>query len=131
MKDMSDNRRRHLRGAARKVDESHRFSNFREEYARANDADAAQKRAATDRKKKNASKRLEKLQEFEPVLNLDGKTFEGARVEHMKTQLKWHRTICGDNEVPHYFHRFNKGKLWDAVGKAVKRYWENKGHKGK
>lgn len=132
MKDMSDDRRRHLRGAARKVDESHAFGNFREQYAEANDADAAQKQAAADRKKEKADQQLKKLQEFEPVLNLDGKTVEDDRVERMKAQLRWHRAIGGDSEIPMGFNRFKKVKLWDTMSQAVKRHQEkNIGHKGK
>jgi len=132
MKDMSDDSRRHLRGAARKVDESHAFSNFREEYANANIADMAQKRAAADQKKKNADKRLRKLQKFEPVLNLEGKTIKDDRVERMKDQLRWHRAIGGDSEIPSGFNSFKKEKLWDTMKQAVKRHHEkNTGHKGK
>lgn len=124
MKDMSSNRRRHLRGAARKVDESHAFSNFCEEYANANDADMAQKQAAADRKKENADKRLQKLQEFEPVLDFEGKTVKDDRVERMKTQLRWHRVIGGDSEIPSGFNSFKKEKLWDTMTQAVKRHNE-------
>jgi hypothetical protein len=45
MKGMSNNHRCCLQGAACKVDESHAFSNFCEEYANANDANMAQKQA--------------------------------------------------------------------------------------
>jgi len=100
MKGMSDDRRCHLQGAARKIDQSHIFSNFREDYANTNDADMAQKRAAADQKKRNVDERLRKLQEFKPVLDLKGKTIGDAHVEHMKTQLRWHRDIGGDDEIP-------------------------------
>ena len=90
MKDMSDNRRRHLRGAARRGDRSHAFNNFREEYANANDAEMVRKQAAADQKKKNANEQLKKLQEFEPILDFEGMTIKDARVETMKTQLRWH-----------------------------------------
>jgi hypothetical protein len=129
MKEMSEDRRRYLRGAAREVDESHAFSNFRNEFAEANNADMARKQVDADRKKKNADQRLKKLQEFEPILNLEGKTFEDARVEHMKSQLRWHRVIDGDNEIPTGFNSFNKQKLWETVNEAVRRYQEK--HKGK
>jgi hypothetical protein len=132
MKNMSDNRWRHLWGAAREVDESHAFSNFREEYANANDANMAQKQAAADQKKKNTDERLRKLQEFEPVLNLEGKTIEEDRVERMKTQLRWHQAISGDSEVPTSFNSFKKEKLWETMNQAVKRHQEKTmGHKGK
>ncbi|KAF9645629.1 hypothetical protein BDM02DRAFT_3262776 [Thelephora ganbajun] len=130
MKNMSDDRRCHLRGAARKVDQSHAFSNFREEYANANDANMARKQAATDQKKKNTDERLKKLREFRPILNLKGKTIESARVEHMKTQLRWHRVIGGDSEIPLGFNHFKKEKLWDTVNQAVKRHQKKIGHKG-
>jgi len=129
---MSNDRRRHLRGAARKVDQSHTFSNFREEYANANDADMARKQVAADQKKKNADERLKKLQKFEPVLDFEGKVIRNARVEHMKTQLRWHRDIAGDNEIPAGFNNFKKEKLWDTVNQAVKRHrGKNTGCKGK
>jgi hypothetical protein len=132
MEEMSDDRRRHLRGAARKVDESHAFSNFRDEYANANNADMARKQAAAEQKKKNADERLRKLQEFEPILNLEGKAIEDDRVERMKTQLRWHREIGGDREIPTGFHSFKKEKLWDTVNQAVKRHQEKcTGHEGK
>ena len=124
MKDMSNDRRRHLRGAARKVDESHPFSKFREEYADANNADMLQKQAAVDQRKKNADKRLRKLQEFELILDFDGKAIEDACVEQMKTQLRWHRVIDGDSEIPPGFNTFKKEKLWDIVNQAVKRHQE-------
>ena len=129
---MSNDRRRHLRATARKVDQSHVFSNFREEYAAANNADMAQKQATADRKKKNADERLKKLQEFKPILNLVGKMIKNARVEHMKTQLRWHLVIGGDNEIPPGFSQFKKEKLWDTLGQAVKRHQEkNMGCEGK
>lgn len=121
--DMSGDCRRYLRGAARKVDESHPFRNFREDYAKANNAIAAQKQAATVRKKKNADKRLEELQEFEPDLNLEGWVIDDARVDRMTTQLRWHRHIGGDGEIPPLSH-LNKEKLWDAMKQAVKRHQE-------
>ena len=124
MKGMSDDHRCYLRGAARKVDESHTFSNFREEYANANDANMVRKQAAADQRKRNADERLRKLQEFEPVLNLEGKTIEDDRVERMKTQLRWHRDISGDGEIPTGFHGFKKEKLWDTMTEAVKRHQE-------
>ena len=131
MGNMSDIRRRHLRGAARKVDESHMFSNFREEYAKANDADAAQKQAATDQRREKADKRLTELQEFEPVLNLDGKMIKQDRVERMKEQLRWHRTIGGDGDIPPGFNNFNKEKLWDTMVQAIERHGRGKpGHDG-
>lgn len=132
MKDMPDNRRCHLRGAARKVDQSHCFSNFREEYANANDADMARKQAAANQKKKNADEQLKKLQAFQPILDLEKMTIEDARVETMKTQLRWHRAIGGDSEIPTGFHNFKKEKLWDTVNEAVKRHRErNASSKGK
>jgi hypothetical protein len=124
MKDMSSNRRRHLRGAARKVNQSHSFNNFREEYAAANDADMARKQTNTDRKKKNVDQRLKKLQEFKPFLSLKGKVIGDMRVEKMKTQLRWHRVIDGDSEIPPGFNNFKKQKLWDTVNEAVKRRQE-------
>jgi hypothetical protein len=132
MKDMSDNRRCYLRGAARKVDQSHSFDNFRDEYANANDADMARKQAAADQKKKNTDKRLKKLQEFKPILNFEGKTINDTRVETMKTQLRWHRVIDGDSDIPPGFNSFKKEKLWETVNQAVKRYQEKQTcHKGK
>lgn len=132
MKDMPETRRRHLRGAARKVDEAHVFSNFREEYTKASDADAAQKRAATDQKKEKADKRLTELQEFKPVLNLDGKTIGQDRVDRMKNQLRWHRVIGGDEDIPSGFYNFNKQKLWDTMVQAIERHESgNPGHDGK
>lgn len=132
MEEMSDDRRRHLRGAARKVDESHAFSNFRDEYANANNADMARKQAAAEQKMKNADERLRKLREFEPILNLEGKVIEDDRVERMKTQLRWHREIGGDREIPTGFHSFKKEKLWDTVNQAVKRHQEKcTSHEGK
>jgi len=122
MKGMSEDRRRHLRGAARKVDESHVFSNFREEYAKANDADAARKQAAADQRKEKADKCLTKLQKFKPVLDLKGKVMEKDRVERMKTQLRWHRVIGGDDDIPPGFYNFNKQKLWDTMDQAIKRH---------
>src|SRR3977135_1445962 len=108
LNDMSNDCRRYVRGAARKVDESHVFSNFREEYAKANNADAAQKRAAADQRKEKADRRLAELQKFTPVLNLEGKTMGQDRVERMKTQLRWHRVIGGDEDIPSGFHSFKK-----------------------
>lgn len=132
MKDMSNARRRHLRGAAREVDESHEYGDFREEYAKAGDADAAQKRAAADKRKEKVEKQLSELQEFKPVLDLKGKTFGGARVDQMKLQLRWHRVIGGDEDIPPGFHGFNKQKLWDNVNLAVKRHQaRNIDHDGK
>ena len=87
---MSTDRRRHLRGAARKVDQSHSFSNFREEYADANEADMTRKRVAADKKKRNMDQRLKRLQDFEPILSLEGKVIGDMRVEDMKKQLRWH-----------------------------------------
>jgi len=119
---MSEDHRHYLRGAARKVDESHAFSNFREEYAKANDADAAQKRAAINQRKEKADKRLTDLQRFKPVLDLEGKMMEDDRVERMKTQLRWHRVIGGDDDIPPGFYNFNKQKLWDTMDQAIKRH---------
>jgi hypothetical protein len=132
MKDMPDDRRRHLRGAAREFDQSHSYNNFHQEYADANDANMAQKQEAADQKKKKTDQRLKDLQEFKPVLDFEGKVINDARVEHMKTQLRWHRIIDGDDEIPKGFHSFNKQKLWDTVNQAVKRFKEkNVGNKGK
>ena len=122
MKDMPNNRRCHLRGAAREVDQGHAFSNFREELASANEADMAQKQAAMDKKKENAEKRLKELQDFKPILDLKGKTINDARVDTMKKQLRWHRDIGGDDEIPPGFHHFKKVELWDTVTEAVKRH---------
>jgi len=122
MKDMSNDRRRHLRGAAREVDESCAFSNFHEDFAKANDADAAQKRAATDERKEKAEKQLADLQAFEPVLCLEGKTIQGDRVERMKKQLRWHRIIGGDKAIPPGFNSFTKQKLWETMGEAIERH---------
>jgi len=124
MMGMSDDRRRHLRGAAREVDESHAFRNFRTEYAKANDADAARKQAAADQKKEKSDERLRKLLEFEPVLNLEGKAERDDRVERMKNQLRWHRAVDGDNEIPPGFNNFKKEKLWETMSQAIKRYQE-------
>ena len=124
VKDMPDDRRRHLRVAAREVDESHVYSNFREDYAKAGDADAVQKRAAADQKKKTADERLRKLQEFEPILNLEGKTVGGDLAKRMLIQLRWHRVIGGDSEIPPGFNSFNKEKLWDTMSQAIKRHQE-------
>ena len=122
MNKMSNERRCHLRGAAREVDESHAFSNFREEYAQANDADAAQKQAASDQRKEKANKRLAELREFNPVLDLKGKTIEQDHVERMKTQLRWHQVIGGDKDVSPGFYSFNKQKLWDTMNQAIRRH---------
>ena len=124
MKDMSTGRRCHLRGAACKVDQSHSFSKFREEYADANEADMAQKLAAVDKKKKNMDQRLKKLQDFKPILSLEGKVIGDMRVEDMKKQLRWHRVIDSDGEIPPGFNNFKKQKLWDTMNQAVKRYQE-------
>lgn len=80
----------------------------------------ARKQEAADRKKKNADERLRKLREFEPILNFEGKLMKDARVEQMKTQLRWHRLIDGDDEIPTGFNDFKKQKLWDTVNQAVK-----------
>ena len=125
---MSDDRRRHLRGAARRADQSHTFSNFREEYANANDAEMVRKQAAADQKKKNADEQLKKLREFEPILNFEGMTIKDARVETMKTQLRWHRVIGLDSNIPTGFNQFKKEKLWDTVNQAVKRHRERNIH---
>lgn len=131
MKVMPDNHRHHLRGAARKVDESHAFNNFREKFADANDADMAQRQAAMDQKRENAEKRLKELQDFEPILDLEGETINNARVDTMKKQLRWHRDIGGDDEIPPGFYRFKKVELWNAVTQAVERHREKQmGYKG-
>jgi len=102
------------------------------EYVKANDADAIQKQAATDQKKKNADDRLRTLQEFEPVLDLEGKVERDDRVECMKAQLRWHRAIGGDNEIPLGFNNFKKEKLWETMSQAVKRHQKkNTSNKGK
>ena len=80
---MPDDCQQHLRVAAHEVDESHVYSNFREDYVKAGDADAVQKRAAADEKKKTADEWLRKLQEFEPILNLEGKTVGGDLSKRM------------------------------------------------
>jgi hypothetical protein len=57
---------------------------------------------------------------------------EDTRVEHMKTQLRWHRVIDDDDEIPAGFNSFKKQKLWDTVNQAVKRHQEKTiCHKGK
>ena len=81
LEDMSDVRRCHLQGAACKIDESHCFSNFCEEYANANDADMARKQEAVDWKKRNADERLRKLWEFELILSFKGKLMKDARCQ--------------------------------------------------
>lgn len=121
MKNMSSERRFHLRGAARKVDQSHTFRNFREEYADANAVNAVQKQAATDQKKQKAVVRLAKLQAFKPVLDLTGRRIEDDRVDRMKEQLRWHREIGGDKDIPPYSN-LKKPALWDAMNRAVQRY---------
>ncbi|KAF9779153.1 hypothetical protein BJ322DRAFT_1172093, partial [Thelephora terrestris] len=121
MKNMSSRRRFHLRGAARKVDQSHAFDNFRDEYADANAANAAQKQADVDRRKKKADARLAKLQAFNPILNLTGRKMGDDRVDRMKEQLRWHREIDGDKDVPPYSH-LKKAELWEAMTQAVERY---------
>ena len=132
IKDMSDDRRCHLQGAACKVDQSHSFSNLRKEYANANDAAMAQKQAANEKKKKKTENQVKKLQEFKPILDFKGKVIEDARVEHMKMQLRWHRVIDGDNKIPTGFNNFKKQQLWDTVNQAVKRHQDkNTGCTGK
>ena len=122
MGNMSNTRRRHLRGAACEVDENHVFSNFCEEYAEANDADTAQKRAAADQRKEKAEKWLMELREFKPVLSLNRWTINQDRVKRMTRQLQWHRDIGNDNDIPPGFHSFNKQELWDSINQAIERY---------
>jgi len=132
MNDMSTAQRRHLRGAAREVDEDHVFSNFRQEYAVANDTAAAQKQVATDQRKERADKKFTDLQAFKPVFRLGEILFKDDRVTRMKTQLKWHREIDGDKDIPKNFHDFNKQKLWDTMNEAIeKRQKKDPGCNGK
>ena len=82
----------------------------------------AQKQAAMNKKKENAEKWLKELQDFKLILDLKGKTINGACVDTMKKQLWWHQDIGGDDEIPPGFYHFKKVELWDTVMEVVKRH---------
>lgn len=125
MSDLSPECRRYLRGTAREQDESKAYQSFFLTQAEEDVKVAKQKQTAADRRREKAKKSLATLNKFDPILSLKKLkklTIDGVNARLINKQLRWHKRIGGDVNIPNGYSTFRKAKAWVAMVKAVQRY---------
>jgi len=126
MSQMSLEGRQHLRMVARERDEGQADAKFRLAQAEADIMEAKERRGAAEKAKVKAAKQQADLEAFEPDLDLKklqrtGPT-KAITVKQIQDQIKWHRRIGGDVNIPKNVDRRKKEGAWAIMVQAVQRH---------
>ena len=116
--------RQFARGEARGIDRSKAQLTQRQKLAAANIEVSKARQRKQETSQRQAAERLERLKASDPILDLEtlrGTSYHDLRVDGLREQLRWHRQIDGDEEVPKAVSRLKKADLLREVLAAVER----------
>ena len=116
--------RQFARGEARRIDASKARKIQRQKLATANIEVSKQRQKKQEASQQLAAERLERLKASNPILDLEklqGTLYNDLRVDRLREQLRWHRQIGGDEEIPKAISGLKKADLLKEVLAAVER----------
>ena len=116
--------RRFARGEARKIDRSKARQAQRQKIAVAGMEASKGRQKKQEVSQREAAERLEQLKASNPILDLKklrDTPYGDLRVAGLKEQLRWHRQIDGDEEIPKAISGLKKAELLVEVISAVER----------
>lgn len=117
--------RQFARGEARRIDRSKAHQTQRQKLATASIDASNQRQRKQEASQQLAAERLERLKASNPILDLEklrGTPYSDLRVDRLKEQLRWHRQVDGDEEIPKAISGLRKSDLLKEVLAAVGRW---------
>lgn len=87
--------------------------------------EAKERREAAEKAKGKAAERLALLEALNPVLNLRRLQETGSggwTAKKIQEQIRWHRRIGGDTNLPTGVSKMKKAEAWVVMVRAVRRH---------